>query len=60
MVLYSKNIVLENEVREGFIEIEGGRIRAILDSWDGPFADYGDQVILSLIHISPEACRNRS
>ena len=45
MVLYSQNIVLEQEVREGFIEIEGGRFRAIHDSWDGPFADYRDQVI---------------
>ncbi len=45
MVLYSKNIVLEDGVREGFLELADGRIQAIHETWEGPFADYADQVI---------------
>ena len=45
MVIYSRHIVLEREVQAGYIELADGRIKAIHQSWDGPFADYGELVI---------------
>ena len=45
MVLYSKNIVLEHGILDGFLELENGRIKGIYDQWQGKYVDYSDLVI---------------
>ena len=46
MVLYSKHIILENEEFDGFLELEEGKIKGLYKSWEGPYRDYSDHVIL--------------
>ena len=45
MVLYSKNIVLEHGILDGFLELENGKIKGIHDQWQGEYVDYSDLVI---------------
>lgn len=46
MVLYSKNIILESEEFDGFLELEHGKIQGIHKSWEGSYEDYSNCVIL--------------
>ena len=46
MVLYSKNIILEEETFDGFLELEEGRIKALYKEYEGPYEDFSGQVIL--------------
>lgn len=46
MVLYSKNIILEEETFDGYLELEGGRIKALHKEYQGPYEDFSEQVIL--------------
>ena len=45
MILYSRYIILEDGEFDGFLELEGGKIKGLYSSWDGPYRDFGDQVI---------------
>lgn len=45
MILYSKNIILENETFEGFLELENGKIKALHREYEGPYRDFSNQVI---------------
>lgn len=47
MVLYSKNIVLEHGILDGFLELENGKIKGIHDQWQGEYVDYSDLVIFT-------------
>ena len=46
MVLYSKHIILENEEFDGFLELEAGKIKALYKSYEGPYRDFCDSIIL--------------
>lgn len=46
MILYSRHIILEDREFDGFLELEDGKIRGLHRTWDGPYRDFGDQVIL--------------
>lgn len=46
MILYSRRIVLEHELFDGFLEMDGGKIRSLKTHWEGPYQDFSDQVIL--------------
>ena len=46
MILYSKHIILEDREFDGFLELQGGKIKGLHSAWDGPYRDFGDQVIL--------------
>lgn len=45
MFLYSRHIVLENELFEGFLEIEDGVIKGLSETCTEPYEDFGEQVI---------------
>lgn len=46
MILRSRNIILEDQVFDGFLEIEDGKIKALRQNCEEPYADYSDAVIL--------------
>lgn len=45
MVLYSRHIIREYDEFDGFVELENGKIKALYETYDGPYEDFSDQVI---------------
>ena len=50
MILYSKHIILEDREFDGFLELQDGKIKGLHSAWDGPYRDFGDQVIMPGMH----------
>lgn len=46
MVLYSKHIILEDEEFDGFLELEGGKVKALHQHWNGSYQDFNDNIVL--------------
>lgn len=46
MFLYSKHIVLEDEIYDGFLELEDGIIRGVQKTCDQSYLDFSGQIIL--------------